>query len=247
MKKKSALLLIANVFFSFAYCQSENLDTSQVQSSINQAIGLYYKAIGENAHLYNGSEYMQYIVFNPAKDRNPFFQNIFMQNGTVMYDGTVYHDVPLTYDVYKDVLIGMRYSWNYRIQLVTDKVDFFELAGHYFRLLREDSTASLPDGWGFYEKLYEGKSISVLAKRKRKKEERYYSAEFTTYFFQNDHYYIKKDGTYFPVNSKSSVLDVLKDKKKEIRKYLRKNNISFKPSPENGMISAAAYYDQIKN
>ena len=248
MKKRIAPLFIFNLFFaSLAFGQSESQDSSDYQSSINHAIGLYYKAIGENAHLYNGSEYLQYIVYNPAKDRNPYFQNIFMQNGTLMYDGTVYHDIPMTYDLYKDVLISFRYNWNYRIRLITDKVGFFDLAGHHFVLVKEDSTANLPDGKGFYEKLYDGKSLTVLAKRKRKREERLYSAEFTTYFFENDHYYIWKDGNYFPVNSKSAVLDVFRDKKKDIRKYLRKNNISFKPSPENGIVSAAAYYDQLKN
>ena len=242
-----SLLILIGMPYTRAYCQSEIQDSSQIQPSINQAIGIYYKAIGENAHLYNGSEYLQYIVYNPTPDRNPFFQNIFMQNGTVQYDGTVYHDVPLTYDVYKDALISLRYNWNYRIKLVTDKIGFFDLAGHHFVLINEDSTASLPDGTGFYEELYNGKSLSVLAKRKRKKEDRLYSAEFTTYFLPNDHYYVKKGGNYYPVNSKSSVLDVFQDKKKDIRKYLRKNNISFKPSPETGIVSAAAYYDQIKN
>jgi hypothetical protein len=248
MKKLIAALLTFIVLpYSSALCQSEIPDSSQIQPAINQAIGIYYKTIGENAHLYNGSEYLQYIVFNPAPDRNPFFQNIFMQNGTVQYDGTVYHEVPMTYDVYKDVLVSLRYNWNYRIKLVTDKVGFFDLAGHHFVLINEDSTANLPDGAGFYEELYTGKALAVLAKRKKKKEERLYSAEFTTYFFQNDHYYIRKGGNYYPVNSKSNLLDVLQDKKKEIRKYLRKNNISYKASPEHAIVSAADYYDQIKN
>ncbi|MFI5156518.1 MAG: hypothetical protein ACHQEM_10045 [Chitinophagales bacterium] len=241
-----ALLFLLGIPLTKAFAQNDTQDTGFYQASINQVVGLYYKTIAENAHLYNGSEYMQYIVYNPIGDRNPFFLSIFMQNGSIFYDGSLYNDAPLTYDIYKDVLVSLRHNWNYRIQLVTDKVEYFDLAGHHFVRITEDST-KLADGNGFYENLFSGKSISVLVKRKKKKEERYYNAEFTTFFFPNDHFYIKKDGTYFPVNSKSSVLDVLKDKKKEIRKYLRKNNISFKPYAEYGIIKAAAYYDQIKN
>src|SRR4249920_157235 len=118
MKKLTiALLILSGIPLSKSFAQKDAEDTGFYQISINQAVGLYYKTIGENAHLYNGSEYMQYIVYNPITDRNPFFLSIFMQNGSVFYDGTLYNDAPLTYDVYKDVLVSLRHNWNYRIRL----------------------------------------------------------------------------------------------------------------------------------
>jgi len=64
---------------------------------------------------------------------------------------------------------------------------------------------------------------------------------------EDDHYFIKKDGVYYPVHNKKSTLYVFKDRKRDVQKLLRKNKIKFKPNPEYGIVRAAQYYDQIKN
>jgi hypothetical protein len=78
--------------------------------------------------------------------------------------------------------------------------------------------------------------------------ERQYSGGVAgTYYLEKSHYYIWKNGVYNAVNTKKSVLNLFKDHKGELKKYFRKNKISFSPKPEYGLVQAATYYDQIKN
>jgi len=60
-------------------------------------------------------------------------------------------------------------------------------------------------------------------------------------------YYIKKEGVYRTIRNKSSLLSVLKNKKKEVQQYLKTNDIKFKKEPERAMIMAVRYYDQLTN
>jgi hypothetical protein len=140
----------------------------------------------------------------------------------------------------------MRYNQTFRIRLVEDKLTSFDLAGHHFLRLADDSAHRLPYGSGFYEQVYAGKT-AVMAKRKKKREERYANAEFSALFTQDDHFFIVKDGIYYPVDSKKTVLNTFQDKKKELRQYMRKNHISFRPSPEDGILKSAEYYYQLKH
>jgi hypothetical protein len=239
-------LIISFSFPGMASAQADLQDTSFQQASINSAIDLYYKNIGENAHIYNGGEYMMTSLYQREETKNLFFLSIFSQNGSVIYDGTLYQDVPLSYDLLHDELITNRYKQNFKIRLNADKVDGFTLAGHEFIRLSDDSAHRIPDGTGYYEMKYRGKS-AVIIKRRKKMEEKLTGIEAIVSYNPDDHFFILRNGFYVPVRTKKSVLNVFKDKKKELRKYLRKNKISFSPYPEFGIAKAAAYYDQIKN
>src|SRR5215467_2260750 len=87
--KKCVLALFAGAvcLLEHVNAQSDLQDTSFYRSSINQAITYYYQSIGENAHLYNGSEYMQYVLFDAEDTKNPYFMSIFLEKGSLLYDG----------------------------------------------------------------------------------------------------------------------------------------------------------------
>jgi hypothetical protein len=239
------LIFTAMLFFACASCfsQADLTDSSVYQQSLKNAINSYYKAIGENAHLYNGSEY---VSFNYQNGKNPYFQSIFLMNGSVLYDDVLYTDVPLTYDIYYDEVIINRYNQNYRIKLINDKVGYFSFAGHSFVRIVQDSTTGPLPGTGYYDRLYNG-NVVVLAKRKKKFEETINNGSAATQYVEDDRYFIKKSNVYYPVSNKQSILRVFKDKKKDIQKLLKKNKIKFKPNPEFGIVKAAQYYDQLKN
>jgi len=244
---KTGCLIIATILciltFIPGFSQADQTDTSVFQQSLKNAISAYYNAIGENAHLYNGSEY---VSFNYQSDKNPFFESISLMNGSIMYDNVLYPNVPLAYDIQKDEVIINKYDENYRIKLINDKIEFFSLDGHTFVRIVEDSTTSALPETGYYDLLYNGK-VSVFAKRKKKYEESITNTGAVTQFIEDDHYFIKKNNVYYAVGNKKSTLKVFKDKKKDIQKLLRKNKIKFSPNPEHGIVKAAQYYDQLKN
>jgi len=244
MKEKYVLLIA--VFCCAAakiFAQADMSDSLLSRQSIQNAIEVYYKSIGENAHLYNGSEY---VPNNFVNSKNPYFEPLSSQQSIICYDGTVYNNVLLIYDIHREEVIINRYGQRFMIKLAREKIDWFSFPGHNFiRIVRDSSSKTLP-GTGFYEKLYSG-TVSVLAKRKKKIEETINSAGISTQFSGDDHIYIRKDGVYYPVRNKKSTLQVFRDSKKDIRRLLRKNKIKFKPDLEFGIVKAAQYYDQIKN
>ena len=77
--------------------------------------------------------------------------------------------------------------------------------------------------------------------------EKYSNIQISKVVISQNVYYIKKDGVYYTIKNKSSLLAVLKSKKKEVQQYLKTNNIKFKREPERAMIMAVRYYDQITN
>jgi hypothetical protein len=100
---------------------------------------------------------------------------------------------------------------------------------------------------GFYDQLYSGK-IEALARRAKDIQN---SSSGTTapetYFSATNKYYFRIGSTYYKVSSKNSVLNVLKDRKKELQQYIRKNNIRFSNDPEGAMAKIASYYDHLTN
>jgi len=243
MRKTFVLLNIVICHHALCIAQSVSTDSAVVEQSLKNTIATYYKTIGENSHLYNGSEYVGY---NYETNKNPFFESIFMLNGTVAYDGTVYHDVPIAYDTYHDLLITNRYEKNYRIMLVSDKIDSFQLAGHNFIRVVQDSSNQDIISTGFYERLYLGKTV-VLAKRKKKYEETISTNGTSSQFTEDDHYFILKKGIFYSVRNRKTALSVFKEDKKEIQKLLHKNKIKFKPNSEYGIVKIAEYHDQLTN
>lgn len=243
--KKNILFFVAILWYpaSKAFAQADSSGVSAYEQSIQNAIESYHKAIGENNHLYNGSEY---VTGNYQPENNPYYASIFSGNGSILYDELLFNDVPLTYDIFHDEVIIDRYNQHYKIRLVSEKIDHFDFAGHTFIRIVEDSSNKVLLGTGFYDRLYNNK-LMVLAKRRKKVVETIELTGATSQFTEDDHYFINKNGEWNEVHNRASVLRVLKDKRKDVVKLMRKNKIKFKNNFENATVKAAEYYDQIKN
>jgi hypothetical protein len=237
--------LFLSCLFGLNSSSAQNLstDSSSEQVSLKNAIDDYYKSIGENNHLNNGSEYVSPLY---RENMHPFYNSIQFSPGSVTYDQITYHNIPLMYDIIRDVLITNRYNMNYRIYLVNDKIKSFVLFGHTFVRLVQDSLNKSQIVTGFYDRLYDGKE-KVYVKRQKKAEEVVKENELISRIVENDIFLVKKGQTYYPVQNKKSLLSVFIDHKSDIRKYLRRNNFWFKENPEYTIMKTAEYYDQIKN
>src|ERR1044071_1942480 len=216
-------------------------DTALNQNALN-AINAYYQSLGEESPLYNGSEYIEYAY--TLQEGHPFFKTPNFVNGNIDLDGMIFHDVPMLYDIVKDQLIIQDFQRVYKINLPADKVQQFFLMDHLFVRLVRDNPADVKTG--FYDQLYKGK-IALLAKREKKILEKYSNLQIGKVIISEDIYYIKKDGVYHTIKNRSSLLGVLKSKKKEVQQYLKTQNIKFKREPERAMIMAVKYYDQLTN
>jgi len=165
--------------------------------------------------------------------------------GSVNSNGVQYNDLNLLYDLVKDKLIVKHYSSVLKVEQVSEKVDGFTIQGHHFVKLLPDSTSESVISAGFYDQLYKGKSVSLFARRQKVTEEQIKDMQVVLRFNERNRYFIKKNGQYFPVSDRKSVIRVMGDKKKEMDDFLRRNKIKFKKQPEEAIVRMAAYYDSL--
>jgi len=224
------------------HAAAQNADDTTLHENALNAVNVYYEKLGEESPLYNGSEYIEYAY--TLQEGHPFFQTANFVNGNINLEGMIFHDVPMLYDIVKDQLIIQDFQRVYKINLPADRIQQFSLLGHLFVRLNHD--AADPIKTGFYDQLYKGK-IALLARREKRILEQYSNIQINKVVISRDIYFIKKEGVYYTIKNKSSLLAILKGKKKEVQQYLKTNNIKFKREPEKAMIMAVRYYDQLTN
>jgi hypothetical protein len=198
--------------------------------------------LGDDSRLYNGYEYIRNGT--PAKGF-AFFDSDSLLAGTLSYDGILYRDIPMEYDLVQDQLVINDYTGKALISLIAGKIDHFSIGPHYFRYLVADKTASPLPKTGFYEVLFASGSITLLARREKKLVFPSNRDDLARYY-QENYYFLRVGDRFYRVDGKDDLLDAFKDKKDALKKYIRKNKIRFSKQLEKALIQTAGYYLQIR-
>ncbi len=213
----------------------------QLQKVVETSIANYQKAIGPQSQLYRGSIYEFYDVRSIS---GPLFNDTLQfKNGNVKYYGTSYKNIPLLYDLNLKQLVSMLYDNTSKFVLLSEGVSEFDIYGHHFIRLVPDTLNKKMDV-GFYDELYNNK-LQLLVKRT--KTGQFESLTGKRVYYLQTTYYLKKGSIYQTVRTKGQVLDVLSDKKKELKKYLKDNHIDYSDDKERAMVMLLTYYDRITN
>ena len=234
----------AGLFLLLAFrANSQVADTAAYAPGLAYALARYDSATTESQHLYNGP---QYFIYDAQAPEHPFYASREWTTGSVFYDGQLFSQVPIQYDIVKDQVVVRYVQSQGNVLLQNEKVRYFTLVLngtlHYF--VRMDASAGPGLRAGFYELLYEGKS-SVLARRVKERLEQVGLNSVLVGFPRKDLYYLYHNGTYRPVHSRKSVLALMEDQKKPMKKYLRENTLSFRDNREAAITALATYYDQL--
>lgn len=220
--------------------QTDSLN-SFYQQALHQASAVYHQAFGDQKGLYNGGSYNEYPF--KFQDGDPYFNMPDVTRGTVLYDGVQYDSVLMRYNEITDELVVNYYA--YRIQLLKPKIENFYLFNTNFIQITKDSSSKNLVGSGFYQLLYNGK-ISLLKKEiKSIQQNTSTGVDLQNFVDEKDYYYIKREGTYYPVKHKKSFFAVLNDKKREVKEFMRSNGLNFKRDRERTISKTVAYYDSL--
>jgi hypothetical protein len=254
MRKKLAakiVLLSCCLFSNRMIAQLKTADSSLLNASLQNIIFLHNEILGVNIHLYNGP---QNAGYNHLSVGNPYFMADVVQTGSVFYDGILYNEVPMLYDLEQDNIVIVRYNKEnseqqyrnmMRIDLIRNRVGWFALPGHEFVRLEADSNSrNMNDG--FYDRVYDGK-IKVFIKHIKKYVEEIKGRELERRHDTYTYYYVQKSGIYYSIKKKKSFLQLFKDKKKELTAFTRKNKLRFKKNEETFITEVSRYYDQLIN
>lgn len=219
-----------------SFGQTFKKDSSFVAEARQNSIKRYSEATGGQSHLYNGSAYSEYFS---QKDEHPYFIDEWIE-GSVVYDAEHYTNVPILYDISIDrVIIDNGFTIK-KVMLVNEKVKEFTIGQNRFVHIND---GRLPEG--HYELAYDG-DVKVYIRHKKKLQSRIVDHVIQNSFDSKKQYYIYKDGKITSVRGKGSVIKVFQDKKKELKKFTRDNDLAFRSDRGKDMSRLAEYYDQIK-
>jgi hypothetical protein len=239
---KFILLPAAFICTCKTFAQDNTPDSTHLVAKEN-AISLYHRLVYPETNLYNGIEYVDYAY--TLNEGSPYFITSGFVNGAVTYNGISYTGVPILYDGVKEEVVIPDPSGKNKIRLHTEKVSGFDLSNLHFTKLTADSLNRSVIRTGFYEVLYNGK-ISLYKKQTKKILENItISQGLRRTIDEQSGYFIRKNNHYFTVNDKRSLLNSLKDEKKEIQQFMKKNKLKMRKEKELSLIRIAAYYDEI--
>jgi hypothetical protein len=200
------------------------------------------KSMGIGSYLYNSIAYERY--WNGMVG-HPFFISEEFRQGSLYYNGVLYEEVPLMYDISRDQLVTKNFSKELNVKLLAEKVSGFSIGKNNFIRVVTDSSnvSSIPAG--FYEKLYQG-TVTVLGKYEKKVEYSLRETEKITKLIEHDHYFIEQNGKYHLITGESDLLSLFKEQRGELRKFLNRREINFKKDPGGAIVQAVIYYEQLK-
>jgi hypothetical protein len=247
MRKFTLMLMLAGIIsviiIQVSLAQTIPGDSTQ-KEAFNNAVTLFNASIGEESGLYNGPEY---YFYDPTIKGNAYFMDInAFTPGSVYYDRAIYKNVPMLYDLYSDQVAVLLYNHFSKFSLLKERVKSFDFLDHHFVNINADTVNGKSDiKSGFYDELYLGKS-EVLVKRSK-------SIQTNTggtlgaerYFSPSKDFYFRRNNVYYSISGQGSLLNVLKDKKKELQQYIKANQIKFRSNPEEAMVKIATYYDHL--
>lgn len=216
--------------------ESRTLPGAPVAYTIQQ----YQAHFGKTLLLYSGAEYIR--PFPLIKD-HPFLEKNSMQKGTVYFDGVLYPDVMLAYDIVSQQLITTGFQ-NINLTLVPQKIGYFYLADRLFIPIRSDSMTDTKRINGFCEVLYNNELLVLAHYQKAPK--RSSGTDTQTDFATYTTYYMKKDQALAKINNDKALVAALKDQKDRVKQFMRNNKLKFKRAPAETLIKVADYYTHLK-
>lgn len=232
--KRKYILYCFSVLFFFLNCLTLKAQTSPKDTNYFSAFDTSVNS--QNTGLYNGIVYYDNIGLSSEKHR--FFETSDFVNGSILYDGQTYYDIPIKYDVYSDiVLVKLKNGFNEVIlQPVKDKVEEFSIGSSPF--IKIQATIGKRESlFGFYENLLSNSFFTLYKKHKKLKKKRLDESVVYFDFLDKYEYVLLYKSAYYPVKGKGSISKVFPEFKKEINTFYKENSSIKKTDPDGFMIS----------
>ena len=190
-----------------------------------------------NPELVNGPEY--FVSFSGGAT-NPFYGSMEVSSNQLWYDNQFYSNVNLLYDIYSDLLI-LRYKsktglFNL-IELDQSKVKGFTLHQHRFQKMTSPWPSARKEH-GFYDLIYEGKSLMLISKRIKSESQTITQVEYK----EDDRYYVIINNHWIYLAAPRILLGLTKDKTK-IKAFIKSKKIRLKRMRESDLKEIAIFCD----
>jgi hypothetical protein len=219
MPRKFSLFLMIVVFQLISNSVNSQIRNNDfIQTAQNNAFEQYHKSRSEKLEIYKGKQYYNYRYHIGQ----PYFHINDFRPATIHYDGIQYDNIPLMYDLVRDEVVILHFNDYTKLILVNDYVESFTVSGYKYVHLRKNNVV-IPNG--LYQVLYEGdvKCYKKNIKRKREKTTNLILeleiVESKKYFLENE------NGIVVSFQKMSGLLRNLKEKRRELKKYIKENTL----------------------
>ncbi|WP_207423460.1 hypothetical protein [Desertivirga brevis] len=240
------LLFFLLIIFSELPVFSQELgDSLFVAGVLKNAKESYASLLNRVAPIYNGREYNP---SGPISDNDHFFfiDDVYA-SGTIGFEGYIYKNVKIKYELVKDQLVLLHFDGATPTTVIPAQVDFFSLHNHTFINLKASSERNEGESSikpGYYDQLYSGK-ISLLAKRVKSVAEKITPTQVEKHVFREDKYYLFKNSRYLSIKSKKALLKQLRSTQAQNQEFIKKNQLNFKKDKEKAMVELVRFHDSI--
>lgn len=242
--KRLRIILLAPACFILGIigvkAQGDVSDSALYAAALTNTLGVYRETMASQSPIVNGRQYKPYS-FTFIKEGHPFFETNQFVPATVYYEDQVYDSVKILYDEHLDMVIM---DVGVRVELISEWLPQFSISGHQFFRIPAD-TVHQAISEGYYERLYDG-GIQLYKKEfKEFKEVLSVTEGYQAEIIEKYSYFIKKEERFYRVKNKDGLLDILKEKRNEVEKYLKANRLNFRRDKQNTITKAVIYYDQL--
>ena len=201
----------------------------------------YDQTVGiEHTKILEGSSYH---LRGPHLEENEYYESGEWALGIVGFGGQEYRNLDLLYNSYKDELIirnpVIHFSIAQPLLLNQQRIDYFQVYDRLFVQIREAPYP--PRGAGFYERLYDGRSLSFFAKRI--KNDYIESGKFL--YKEEDRFYLLYDGQYTRYKSKRTIYRMFPEQKAQLRSLGKKLDTRLSRGGENNLLQLLEFCDQL--
>ena len=176
---------------------------------------------------------------------HPFFGDNLWVPAEIFSSGESFKVDLAKYDLSLDYIVILYNfeSLSYPIYLNKETVREFAISGHHFKYI-DGLTGSGIDELvpGYYEEFYTGKTRFLIRRLKLKK---YDNANLSEIYSDRIYLFILKEGKYFLITSQKSLFKVLSDHKKELKNFMKNNNIRFSHGNYEQVGKLLEYYDTL--
>jgi hypothetical protein len=215
-------------------------DTAFVATAKKNVRDLYSKSTLHTSKLLNGTAYKELMVTN---DSHPYYMSDDWQKSDVMYEGDRFLNMDLMYDLFSDNIV-FEHANGSKLQAIKQNVQSFSIgSARFINIVASDSLLGLPEV-GFYQQVYTGKTECVTRWTKLVDREAV-DGRLELNYREKIAHYVKKGEAYIQVKSRASLLKLLSDRKKEVKKFIKENQIRWKDNQQNALRKVLTFYDNV--
>ncbi|WP_289664644.1 hypothetical protein [Flavobacterium panacagri] len=230
-KKRLILIAIFGLFLNIWNLYSQNSKEASIYNLFDKTVGI------DNLGICNGAAYKD--IYTTIDDNSMYYVANNFTKGSVNYDGQTYYDVNLKYNTYKDELIlsphgESKYS---TISLIQDKTSSFILNGKNFVNLNK-KISTLPQlTTGYYEVTVLRDGFNFYIKHFKKLENKTVDTKIYSNFIESNSYFVFYKENFYTSNSKSEILKIFPNQKKQINDFYAMNREIRKSDNDQFMIN----------